>query len=161
MGHTAKGPVRAEGGELRHPSLREGRFDTLPSGCLEFYPLPAIEKKASASDEKLNVKDLVYECLNKQDNSGWTPLLVGVCRNHVGFVDFLLTQPEVDIELKLSHSCPPSQGSEKTQSSALHFAAIQGNAQIIKRILQKGAKSESVLVPTNPTPLSLVSGLTG
>lgn len=110
----------------------------------------SLAKKVIKKMEKVGKHDTVeesrsrfVETLNKKDKTGWTPLIVAVCRNQLSMADLLLSYPEVDPNLRLNHSCPPSQGSENTESSAIHFAAIQANAQMIKKFIEKGIPMNS------------------
>eukprot|EP01054_Gregarina_sp_Poly1_P008900 Gregarina_sp_Poly_1__8899@NODE_537_length_7626_cov_271_043524_g424_i0_p1_GENE_NODE_537_length_7626_cov_271_043524_g424_i0NODE_537_length_7626_cov_271_043524_g424_i0_p1_ORF_typecomplete_len1007_score193_27Ank_4/PF13637_6/0_005Ank_4/PF13637_6/7_8e06Ank_4/PF13637_6/3_2e05Ank_4/PF13637_6/1_7e02Ank_4/PF13637_6/1_5e03Ank_2/PF12796_7/5_7e11Ank_2/PF12796_7/0_00011Ank_2/PF12796_7/4_2e05Ank_2/PF12796_7/6_2e03Ank_5/PF13857_6/0_2Ank_5/PF13857_6/2_1e06Ank_5/PF13857_6/3_6e05Ank_5/PF13857_6/6_7e02Ank_5/PF13857 len=78
------------------------------------------------------------EIINAADKRGWTPLLVAVCRNNVEAAEALLAHPQLNFECWLQHTCPPSQHNDDCKSSAIHFAAIQGNAGLVKRLMVCG-----------------------
>eukprot|EP01053_Blabericola_migrator_P011991 Blabericola_migrator_1__11990@NODE_735_length_6690_cov_180_559112_g528_i0_p1_GENE_NODE_735_length_6690_cov_180_559112_g528_i0NODE_735_length_6690_cov_180_559112_g528_i0_p1_ORF_typecomplete_len975_score197_58Ank_2/PF12796_7/1e10Ank_2/PF12796_7/3_4e05Ank_2/PF12796_7/8_6e06Ank_4/PF13637_6/0_066Ank_4/PF13637_6/7_2e06Ank_4/PF13637_6/4_6e06Ank_4/PF13637_6/4_1e02Ank_5/PF13857_6/3_3Ank_5/PF13857_6/8_7e06Ank_5/PF13857_6/0_00013Ank_5/PF13857_6/6e02Ank_3/PF13606_6/41Ank_3/PF13606_6/0_0036Ank_3/PF13606_6/1_ len=105
--------------------------------------LAADQSKGSNRNKKSkrpnNLPEISFaEVVNAADHKGWTPLLVAVCRNNVEAAEALLSHPQLDAECCLTHSCPPCLYKEDCQSSAIHFAAIQGNANLVKRLLVCG-----------------------
>lgn len=110
-------------------------------------PTPASANKGDLSQRSgtkkgkrppIEVANSFSDVINAADKRGWTPLLVAVCRNNVDAAEALLSHPQLNLECWLAHNCPPSQHSGDCKSCPIHFAAIQGSANLVKRLLVCG-----------------------
>lgn len=88
--------------------------------------------------------------VNLADRKGWTAIHIAVSKNFTE-VAKLLIDAKADIFALLKHKCAPARLSD-VYSSTIHFAAIKGNIEITKMLLEQGA---TVNIPdsANMTPL--------
>jgi ankyrin repeat protein len=75
----------------------------------------------------------VCSSLQSTVEDGASPLFIAAKNNHAAVVSYLLTRPEVDLELATS-----------TGATALTIAARQGNYEVVKALLPLPASSASL-----------------
>lgn len=88
--------------------------------------------------------------VNLADRKGWTAIHIAVSKNFTD-VARLLVKGGADIFAKLKHKCAPARLTD-VYSPTIHFAAIKGNIEVTKLLIEHGASVNDV-DSANMTPL--------
>lgn len=127
-----------------------------------------IEKKADVNySDKVGRTALHYACaggyyevcefliksgakVNIADYKNWTPLHIAVTKMHKEIAELLLKN-QANIYALLPHALPPNRG-KRTLSMSIHYAAIKGDKEMTKLLIEYGANVDD-LDKADRTPL--------